>query len=53
MFVVLFYVRWQDRIGHFLGFFDHSKKPLEMADYVLCPHEKITSRNFRISGTLL
>jgi hypothetical protein len=29
------------------------EKPLEFADYVFCPHKKITSRTIRISGTLI
>ncbi len=28
------------------------EKPLKIADYVFCPHKKITSRTIRISGAL-
>ncbi len=30
-----------------------SKDPLEMADYVFCPHKKITSRTIKISVALI
>jgi len=33
-----------------LDFFDLHEKPREMADKVFCPHKKIMSRTFRISG---
>jgi hypothetical protein len=29
------------------------EKPLEIADFVFCPHRKITSRTIRISGALI
>jgi hypothetical protein len=29
------------------------EEPLEIADYVFCPHKKLTSRTIRISGALL
>jgi hypothetical protein len=29
------------------------EKPLEIADYVFCPHNKTTSRTIRISGALI
>jgi hypothetical protein len=38
-------MRGQKSLGPF-------EKPLEIADYVFCPHKKITSRTNRISGTL-
>jgi hypothetical protein len=32
--------------------FGSLEKPLEIADYVFCPHKKITARTIRISGAL-
>jgi len=34
-------------------FLDLLEKPIEMADYLFYPHNKITFRTFRISSTLI
>jgi hypothetical protein len=39
------------RSGQFWG--QKSLDPLEIDDYVFCPHKKITSRTIKISGSLI
>jgi hypothetical protein len=36
-----------------LDFFDPLEEPLEIADYMFCPHKKITSRTIRNNGALI